>query len=180
MGGDLDQMEDRHYLKIAVRSLLCIAGLSLALLSTPPAQAEEDILLDGGISYIRMDANSKNRPTWMKGSVYSTKDMVLKVFRKAYLPFASTTIKSIIPEYTNSSVRLRKRVLAHWHGYLPGSSCRVTTVPISEHGDFQGGFEFHHFNPQGPKGYLQRIGRDKEGFMQYRIWFVDQVASAET
>lgn len=156
-----------------------IAVVLLGILWTgAPALSSEDITLDGSISYIRLDENAADRPNWMKGSVYSTKDMVLRVFRKAHLPFASTVIKSIIPEYTTSSVRLRQRVLAHWHGYVPGTSCRVTTVPISSNGDFQGGFEFHHFNPRGPKGYLQRIGRDKDGYMQYRIWFQDKVASA--
>ena len=136
-------------------SAVCLLAFRL------PCSASEKPL-EAGVSYMKVEEKVK-QPEWLEGTAYSTKDLTMRVFRT----FASGRIKSKIPSYTSSSVRLRPRVLSYWKGYKPGESCQVTCVPLKD-GD---NFKFHHSNPEGPRGYLQCIGRDKEGYMKYRIWF---------
>ena len=170
-------MPGSSFLKPAV--ILVAATLLTSYFAPASTAEEEDLKLIGGIAYMRMDEKNPEHPSWMKGSVYSTKDMTLRVFQDVHFLFSKTRIKSTIPDYTTSSVILRKRVLEHWPGYVPAGTCRVTTVPILEGGEPVGSFEFHHFDSRGPKGYLQSMGRDKDGYMQYRIWFVDQIAQIQ-
>ena len=145
-------------------------------MAAPDASAQ--VKLNGSIKYMRMQEaeadldglTRTNKPKWIKGAVYSTGDMVMKVFRRVHFPFFSNKMKGEIPHYKTSSLKIGDRILKYWSGKLKlkdRDNCHVTCVPLKE----KGVFSFHHSDPDGPKGYLQCIGTDENGFTQYRVWF---------
>lgn len=110
-------------------------------------------------------------PQWIPGPVYTNDMMIMRVAKRVILPFMSRTIKSEIPRYTESPMTIKKTVLAHWKGKQPSTPCRVTCAPFGPEGNFR----FFHADPGGPRGYLERLGRDSDGFMTYRYWFEEPV-----
>lgn len=106
-------------------------------------------------------------PAWIRKNVYSNDSMIMRVCKRVLLPFFGRTIKSEIPDYTDSPLTVKSTVLANWKGEMPSQPCRVTCTPYGPPGNFR----FTHSLSSGPRGYLEKIGRDTDGFMTYRYWF---------
>lgn len=105
-------------------------------------------------------------PNYMRTSVYTNETMTMKVFKRMAMPGGSKKIKAEIPD-RGATIRIKKTVLDNWKGKFPNLPCRVVCEPFGP----EGNFKFHNADPLGPRGYLERIGRDEEGFVNYRYWF---------
>lgn len=102
-------------------------------------------------------------PSWIEGKVFSNEDMlmysfyVIKPFKKQW--------RWEIPSH-KVKIDLKPGVVRHWKGYKPEGQCPVTCIPMGE-----GKFKFHAERPDGPHGYMERIGMTEKGFPKYRFWF---------
>lgn len=105
-------------------------------------------------------------PNYARASVYTNQTMTMKVFKRMALPGGSKKIKAEIPD-KGATIRIKKTVLDNWKGKFPNLPCMVVCEPFGP----EGNFKFHNEDPLGPRGYLERIGRDEEGFVNYRYWF---------
>ncbi len=105
-------------------------------------------------------------PNYARASVYTNDTMTMKVFKKMSLPGRIKKIKADIPD-KGATIRMKKTVLDNWKGKFPNLPCMVVCEPYGP----EGNFKFHNADPLGPRGYLERIGRDEEGFVNYRYWF---------
>lgn len=118
----------------------------------------DSTVLNGGTEKIE-------KPSWIQGNVFSTESMTMYSFWQIG-PFKKE-FRWAIPTNHPTTVKFRQAVVDQWKGYKPDGSCDVTCVPL----DQPGRFKFHHKRPDGPHGYLERIGETKNGFPRYRIWF---------
>ncbi len=105
-------------------------------------------------------------PNYVRASVYTNETMKMKVFKRMALPGGSKKLKAEIPD-KGATIRIKKTVLDNWKGKFPNLPCKVVCEPYGP----EGNFKFHNEDPLGPRGYLERIGRDEEGFVNYRYWF---------
>jgi hypothetical protein len=100
-------------------------------------------------------------PAWITGQVYTTPNMTAEYFAN-FLFFRG----KFVMERRRQNVRLHGNVMNNWHGYKP-SNCVITCDPYGPPGNFR----FYHSQPNGPRGYLQYIGRGERGFAIYRYWY---------
>jgi hypothetical protein len=106
------------------------------------------------------------QPSWIEGNVFSNNDMYMYSFWR-FMGFKKEW-RWTIPTSKKTSLFFKQDIVRHWTGaFKPTNGCTVTCVPL------KGGerFKFFHKNPQGPHGYLERLGETKDGFPRYRIWF---------
>lgn len=111
-------------------------------------------------------------PNYARAAVYTNETMTMKVFKRMALPGGSKKIKAEIPD-KGATIRIKKTVLDNWKGKFPNLPCMVVCEPYGP----EGNFKFHNEDPLGPRGYLERIGRDEQGFVNYRYWFAPAAQS---
>ncbi len=104
-------------------------------------------------------------PTWIQGKVFSNDDMLMYSFYTVY-PFKKEW-KWEIPA-RKTKMKLKPRVVRHWKGFKPEGQCEVTCIPMGK-----GKFRFKHERPDGPHGYMERIGFTANDYPKYRFWFDD-------
>lgn len=110
------------------------------------------------------------KPAWMAGTVYSENSYVLRTFYETRIFFkVGKTTPWAPPDHKNTRMFLKKPVLEHWRGYKPFGTVWITCMPYGPPGNFY----FASDSRRGPRGYLERIGNDKEGFPTFRYWFID-------
>jgi len=105
-------------------------------------------------------------PTWIKGKVFSNDDMLMYSFYQI-APFKKEWRWEIPPRQT--TIKMRPGIVKHWKGYKPEGDCSVVCTPMG-----RGKFRFKSQRPDGPHGYLERIGQNPEGYPRYRFWFDDE------
>ncbi len=106
-------------------------------------------------------------PTWIKGKVFSNEQMYMYSFYQIH-PFKKE-FRWHIPSFKRTIIRMRPSVVRYWKGWKPDGPCEVICEPMGEKGQFK----FHHARPDGPHGYLERVGETNSGFPRYRFWFDD-------
>lgn len=71
-----------------------------------------------------------------------------------------------IPKKGYTNFKLKPTIVKHWKGFKPEGESSVTVEPLGP-----GKFRFYSARPDGPHGYLERIGTNDKGFPRYRFWF---------
>ncbi|MBK9144958.1 MAG: hypothetical protein IPM23_20895 [Candidatus Melainabacteria bacterium] len=105
------------------------------------------------------------QPEWIEGKVFSNDRMYMYSFWQI-MPFKKE-FKWKIPSGKVTQLRLRRNIVVNWKGpFQPAGSCTVTVEPMGKER-----FRFHHANPGGPHGYIERVGETSKGFPRYRFWF---------
>ena len=77
-----------------------------------------------------------------------------------------------IPKKGYTNFKLKPTIVKHWKGFKPEGESSVTVEPLGP-----GRFRFYSARPDGPHGYLERIGTNEKGFPRYRFWFDELVES---
>ncbi len=107
-------------------------------------------------------------PTWIKGKVFSNEEMYMYSFYQIH-PLKKE-FRWHIPSFKRTIIRMRPGVVRFWKGWKPDGPCEVICEPTGQKGQFK----FHHARPDGPHGYLERVGETNSGFPRYRFWFDDE------
>ncbi|MCW5821872.1 MAG: hypothetical protein KIT34_03665 [Cyanobacteria bacterium TGS_CYA1] len=150
------------------------------LLICAPVLAQEKSLLFGNIEIqdsqaekmpvlVRQEAQldlaqaeDAGKPTWIEGSVYSNAKMKMRVWKRMF----AGIIKADLPATISSQLTIKDKVLSFWKGSIPKYPCKVTCKPYGPKGNYR----FYASN-NGPRGYLENMGRDEDGFATYKYWF---------
>ncbi|SRR5579885_1193707 len=113
------------------------------------------------------------QPTWIKGKVFSNDGMFMYTFWQCF-PFKKE-FRWELPAHRATTIHVRPDVLKYWKGFKPEGSCPVICTPIAD-----GKYRFFHQRPDGPHGYLERVGLSQNGFPRYRYWFDDDQANSSS
>lgn len=122
----------------------------------PPALVKQDAVLD------LAQAEDADKPNWIQGSVYSNPKMKMRIWKKMF----AGIVKADLPATISSQLTIKDKVLSFWKGSIPKYPCKVTCKPFGPKGNYR-----FYASGNGPRGYLQNMGRDKDGFATYKYWF---------
>ena len=109
------------------------------------------------------------QPAWIEGRVYTEKDLFMYSFWELW-PMRKK-FKWRIPKGRSSKMTFSDSIVKQWKGYMPPHPEKVTCVPVDSNNE---NFSFHHKDSRGPSGYFEHVGKTKDGFDRYRIWFNEQ------
>ena len=170
---------------VAARMTVIVIALSIAVAAERiPCSAR---LLEGNVQLDSQDAKieeikpqtpqldttkvlngsaTEKPPAWINGKVFSNDSMFMYSFWT--VPPFKKEFRWQIPEKHSTVIRMRAGVVKYWKGWKPDGACPVVVEPLGD-----GRFKFHHERPDGPHGYLERVGTNDNGFPKYRFWFDD-------
>ncbi len=161
------------------KTLIFLALVSIQSFACSPLLAQDHQVLNGYIEVqdrpeairqlVRQEPQldnsltpDENKPVWIANAVYSNPTMKMRVWKK----ILGCIEKADLPRGMKSQLTIKDRVLSFWRGSIPGYPCKVTCVPYGPEGNYK-----FFAKAGGPRGYLQNMGRDENGFATYKYWF---------
>lgn len=162
----------RCFRSLIEASIVAVVTATLSLTATSTTQPASARTIEGGVSldvYNDSDA-APVKPNWINGNVFSNEDMVLYSYYR--VPPLKKEWRWEIPKKGYTNFKLKPTIVKHWKGFKPEGESSVTVEPLGP-----GRFRFYSARPDGPHGYLERIGTNEKGFPRYRFWFDELVES---
>jgi hypothetical protein len=172
--------------------LACLLVCALVAF-TPPVASADSSILEGGVSVwehpqttvdtdTAVDSGQLQpqtatidttptpaKPSWIPGRVFTGPNSVMQTYIRITIGGFPTRIKRPWkpPDRGYVGMKLHKELMQTWREGC--ADVYVNLVPFGPPGNFY----FVHRRPDGPRGFMEYIGKGENGCPNYRYWFQD-------